>query len=40
MNKNIKILNVDDSAFVRKLLRDILSTDKDFSKIVQVKKNH
>lgn len=37
MNKNIRVLNVDDSAFVRKLLRDILTNDKDFSKITQVK---
>lgn len=37
MGRNIKVLNVDDSAFIRKLLRDILSTDKDFVKIDQAK---
>lgn len=37
MGRNIKVLNVDDSVFIRKLLRDILSTDKDFVKIDQAK---
>ena len=37
MGRNIKVLNIDDSAFIRKLLRDILSTDKDFATIDQAK---
>lgn len=33
--KNIKLLNVDDSAFMRKLLKDTFSQDPDFSLIDQ-----
>ncbi len=37
MSKNIRVLNVDDSAFIRKLLKDILESDDDFDVVDQAK---
>ncbi|EHL17267.1 hypothetical protein HMPREF9630_00434 [Peptoanaerobacter stomatis] len=37
MTKNIRVLNVDDSAFIRKLLKDILGSDDDFAVVDQAK---
>jgi fused chemotaxis regulator ; protein-glutamate methylesterase in two-component regulatory system with chea len=37
MINKIRVLNVDDSAFVRKLLKDVFSSDKDFILIDQAK---
>lgn len=37
MTRGIRVLNVDDSAFIRRLLRDIFSSDKDFCVIDQAK---